>query len=105
MNWNGSRFTLDDVDGADEIAHYFVNFPSDRDFGLMDHEGDTVRAVAWLVFLPSDKPGYGFVHADTPELSITTFEGFRGRGIGSELLSELIAAARRTREHKSERRG
>lgn len=94
MNWNMPRFTFDDVDGSDEIRHYFLNFPSDRDFGVVDHEGDTVRAVAWLVFLPADEPGYGFVHADTPELCITTFEGFRGKGIGSALLSELLASAK-----------
>ena len=94
MNWNTARFGFDDVDGSDEIAHYFRDFPSDRDFGLADEERDSVRAVAWLVFLPEDEPGYGFVDADTPELSITTFEGFRRQGIGGALLSELIAAAR-----------
>jgi ribosomal protein S18 acetylase RimI-like enzyme len=94
MNWDGPRFTLDDVDGSHELSHYFTSFPSGRDFGLADNDGDTVRAVAWLVFLPAEDPGYGFVEADIPELSITTFAGHRGQGIGSALLSELINRAR-----------
>lgn len=94
MNWIGPRFTFDDVDESEELTHYFRTFPRGRDFGLVDNEGGTVRAVAWLVFLPVESPGYGFVDTDTPELSITTFEGFRGKGIGSDLLAQLIASAK-----------
>jgi ribosomal protein S18 acetylase RimI-like enzyme len=94
MNWSGDRFTLDDVDEAPDIVHYFRDFPGERDFGLVDVDGGTPRAVAWLVFLPADRPGYGFVDVDIPELSITTFDGFRGRGIGTALLGKLLDEAR-----------
>ncbi|WP_419817393.1 GNAT family N-acetyltransferase [Glaciibacter flavus] len=94
MNWDEPRFTLDNVDGSHELSHYFSSFPSGRDFGLADDSGNTVRAVAWLVFLPAEDPGYGFVDADIPELSITTFLGHRGQGIGGAILSELISRAR-----------
>ncbi|MBT8163043.1 MULTISPECIES: GNAT family N-acetyltransferase [Arthrobacter] len=94
MNWNTSRFTFEDVDNSDEISHYFRHFPGDRDFGILDHEAGNVRSVAWLVFLPERNPGYGFVNADTPELSITTFDGFRGQGIGTAVLRELIHTAK-----------
>lgn len=94
MNWVEPRFTFADVDGVAEIAHYFRDFPAERDFGLVDYDGETVRAVAWLVFLSADRPGYGFVDANTPELSITTFDGYRGLGIGTALLTQLIVDAR-----------
>lgn len=95
MNWNGEKFTFHDVDAAHAISHYFTNFPSGRDFGLAHHDEDVIRAVAWLVFLPVEDPGYGFVDEETPELSIMTFTGSRGQGIGSTLLSEIINEARR----------
>jgi GNAT superfamily N-acetyltransferase len=94
MNWNGPRFTFEDVDAAPEISHYFTNFPSERDVGLAHHDGDEITAVAWLVFLPATNPGYGFLDAETPELCITAFDGHRGQGIGSALLTELISQAR-----------
>ena len=94
MNWNGTGFTFADVDGSDEFAHYFRNFPSGGDFGFVDEQDDQVRAVAWLIFLTAEDPGYGFVDIETPELSIMTFTNFRGRGIGSALLAELISTAR-----------
>lgn len=94
MNWSGPRFTLDDVDGSEEISRYFVNFPGEQDFGLVDYADDIVRAVTWLVFLPAESPGYGYVDTDTPELCITTFDGFQGIGVGTDLLNRLIASAR-----------
>lgn len=94
MNWSGRHFTAADVDASDEINHYFRTFPSARDLGVADVEGETVRGVAWLVFLPVENPGYGFVDADIPELSITTFEGFRGQGVGTALLIALLTFAR-----------
>ncbi len=97
MNWSGQRFTLADVDASKELSHYFDGFPGERDLGFAMHEGRDVQAVAWLVFLPEHDPGYGFVSADFPELSITTFEPFQGRGFGSALLDHLIAEARTVR--------
>lgn len=61
---------------------------------ILDQEAGYVRSVGWLVFLPESNPGYGFVNADTPELCIMTFVGFRGQGIGSAVLGELIDIAK-----------
>lgn len=92
MNWGGPRFSFADLDQTEELAHYYFNFPAGNDFGMLDeHDGD-VRAVAWLVFFPAEHPGYGFIDEAIPELSITTFDGFRGQGIGERLLREVIAA-------------
>ncbi|QYH35150.1 GNAT family N-acetyltransferase [Salinibacterium sp. M195] len=93
MNWCGPRFSFADLDRSDELAHYYADFPTGNDFGMLDETGGNVRAVAWLVFFSAEHPGYGFVEEIIPELSITTFDGFRGRGIGARLLRELIAAA------------
>lgn len=91
MNWQGPYFTLEDIDATPEISQYFADFPSSGDFGLAHHDGETIKAVAWLVFLPAEDPGYGFIHADTPELCMTTLAPYRCHGIGSALLEELIS--------------
>lgn len=94
MNWCGERFTPADVDASPALSRYVTRFSPERDLGLADDDGGTVRAVAWLVSLPADDSGYGFVAEDIPELSITTLEGWRGQGIGAALLAELLARAR-----------
>ncbi|WP_026037582.1 GNAT family N-acetyltransferase [Salinibacterium sp. PAMC 21357] len=93
MNWCGPRFSFDDLDQSAELAHYYSGFPSGTDFGMLDEADGVTRAVAWLVFFSAEHPGYGFVDAAIPELSITTFEGFRGQGVGSGLLEQLLAEA------------
>ena len=50
--------------------------------------------AAWVRFLSESDPGYGFVDAATPELSMGVVQAWRGRGVGSRLLDALIAVAR-----------
>jgi ribosomal protein S18 acetylase RimI-like enzyme len=57
--------------------------------------GDSVGA-AWLRLLTGDAKGYGYVDDDTPELAIAVLPGHRGRGLGEQMLRELLEAARGT---------
>ncbi|HEU6445224.1 MAG TPA: GNAT family N-acetyltransferase [Gaiellaceae bacterium] len=56
-------------------------------------EGFPIGA-AWFRLFSHDEPGFGFVDEQTPEVAISVVPSRRGRGIGSELLDELIAVAR-----------
>ncbi len=51
--------------------------------------------AAWYRLFQPDRPGYGFVDEETPELSIAVVPSRRGRGLGRELLEGLLAEARR----------
>ena len=57
-------------------------------------EDDRPVGAAWLRLFPSDDPGYGFVAADVPELSIAVASESRGRGVGGRLLDALVDVAR-----------
>lgn len=50
--------------------------------------------AAWLRRFAADDPGYGFVHATIPEVSIAVLDGFRGQGLGGRLLAALTDEAR-----------
>ncbi|MFC2764631.1 MAG: GNAT family N-acetyltransferase, partial [Rothia dentocariosa] len=56
--------------------------------------------VVWLLFLPQDDPGFGFLASGIGELSICVRPGMRGAGIGTELLQRSIAVARTRGERK-----
>jgi ribosomal protein S18 acetylase RimI-like enzyme len=50
--------------------------------------------AAWYRVFKRDRPGYGFVDEETPELSIAVVPSRRGAGIGGELMSAVLAHAR-----------
>ena len=50
--------------------------------------------AAWYRLFAEDAPGYGFVDADTPELTIAVVPSRRGKGLGVQLLDSLLEQAR-----------
>ena len=50
--------------------------------------------AAWYRVFKRERPGYGFVDEQTPELSIAVVPSRRGAGIGGELMSAVLAHAR-----------
>ena len=56
-------------------------------------EGRKIGAAWYRLMLP-EGPGYGFVNAATPELSIGVVSDSRGRGVGGALLKALIRTAK-----------
>ncbi len=66
--------------------------PGDRALVAID-EFQPVGA-AWYRLFDEHEPGYGFVDATTPELTIAIVPSRRGRGLGRDLLDALLAQAR-----------
>lgn len=73
------------------IAHYFREWGRPGDGGLVAEttEGECL-GCAWYRLFPADDPGYGYISAEIPELSIAVAERGRGRGVGTALLTALF---------------
>ncbi|MEU3746025.1 MULTISPECIES: GNAT family N-acetyltransferase [Streptomyces] len=94
-NWNGEqRFTAEELAADPHAARYVDGWPRGGDFGVVAETdaGEPVGA-AWARCLPEDRPGYGFVAADVPELTLGVLSAHRGRGHGRALMEALIRAA------------
>ncbi|MGE5653345.1 MAG: N-acetyltransferase family protein [Bacillota bacterium] len=79
--------------GSGPLAHYLMKWgrPGDRAL-IAEGDGGPVGAAWFRLFSANDK-GYGYVADHIPELTIATVAGVRGMGIGTKLLTLLIAQA------------
>jgi GNAT superfamily N-acetyltransferase len=64
------------------------------DMSVIALEGGFPVGAAWFRLFTRDEPGFGFVDEQVPEVAIAVVPSRRGRGIGSELLDELIEVAK-----------
>jgi GNAT superfamily N-acetyltransferase len=96
VNWSPEwkKKSRERIFSIPQIAHYITGWPRDTDLGtIAEADGHRVGA-AWLRFLPAADPGYGFVAADVPELTIGVAAPWRGRGVGRALLRAVADQAR-----------
>ena len=103
-----------------KTARYIAGWPRDTDLGVIAEAAGLAPATpadpppaelasdeppaepppaasagaAWLRFLPTAEPGYGFVAEDVPELTIGVAASWRNRGLGRALLRSIAAEAR-----------
>ena len=96
LNWTGeARFGLRDVDERPDLRHYTGFRPERGDLGLVAERDGLTVGVAWVLFLAGADRGYGHVADDVPELSLCVWSGYRGQGVGGELLRRVVVEARR----------
>lgn len=86
----------DAVLGDQALAHYVAGWPRDGDLGVVAEAPRPVGA-AWLRLFDPAEPGYGFVSASVPELSMAVVPSRRRHRLGGALLDAIILAARRQR--------
>lgn len=95
FNWDRERFTASDVLLSPEMVYYTELSASRGDFGFVAlTDDDTPVGVAWALFLPPTRPGYGFVQAGIPEVSLWVEKTHRREGIGRALIKALQTGAR-----------
>lgn len=82
------------LDAEIPLTRYVDNWGRSGDLALIAHETGNRIGAAWLRLFPANEAGYGFVDAETPELSIAIVPSRRHHGIGQELLDALLEKAR-----------
>ena len=76
-----------------EIAKYIGQWGTrNKDLALVCEERGELIGAIWARAFPVSNPGYGFIDEQTPELSMAVKSTFRGQGIGTNLIQELIRA-------------
>lgn len=85
--------SLSVVQAQPNLARYVAGWGRGGDMGYVacqDHE--PIGAVWLRLWLGKDK-GFGYVDDSIPELAIAVLPAYRNRGIGTQLLNQLLADA------------
>lgn len=76
------------------VRQYLTDFPTHPgDGGLVAEIPAGPLGAAWHRQMPASHPGYGFVRPDGPEVTIALLPPYRGQGIGTRLLQQLLEDA------------
>jgi ribosomal protein S18 acetylase RimI-like enzyme len=76
------------------LARYALNWGRVGDVGYVAYREMNSIGAAWLrLWLEEDK-GFGYVKDEIPELAIAVLPDYRGQGTGTQLLTQILAAAK-----------
>ncbi|MBE8985833.1 GNAT family N-acetyltransferase [Nostoc sp. LEGE 12450] len=92
---NEGNLTVQDAINNPDLAKYVKNWGCKDDSGfiaILETSNQPVGS-AWLRLLTGENKGYGYVDDQTPELAIAILPQHRNKGIGTQLLTHLLAAA------------
>jgi GNAT superfamily N-acetyltransferase len=81
-------------EGPGPVALYVKGWGRPGDTAVIAVEEAFPVGAAWYRLFDRDRPGYGFVDEETPELAIAVVPSRRGRGIGAALLDALVERAK-----------
>ena len=75
------------------MAKYIGGWKRPDDFGfIVESHGEPAGAI-WARYFAAGDSGYGFVDEETPELTLGVLEGFRGEGVGRQLVQAAVDGA------------
>ena len=88
-NWHVNAF---DTDIA--ISRYADGWGRKGDVALIAMDSGHPVGAGWYRLFPETLQGYGFLDAETPEVTVVVVPTKQGLGIGEKLLASLVERAR-----------
>ena len=85
---------IEQILGEPALRRYHAAWGRPGDGGVVAELEGAPAGAAWYRLFPAAEPGYGFVDAETPELSMAIAPPHRRKGIGSRLIRAAMDRAR-----------
>ena len=81
---------------APMVSKAYEGWGRDGDTALvvLNNETKEIIGAAWVRLFERSDPSYGFIDENTPDMAIAVNAEYRNRGIGTELLKNLVDTVR-----------
>jgi GNAT superfamily N-acetyltransferase len=76
------------------LARHALNWGRIGDLGYVASIDTIPIGAAWLRLWLGEDKGFGYVKDEIPELAIAVLPDYRGQGIGAQLLTQILDAAK-----------
>lgn len=86
--------SLEAVKQNPELTLYAEDWGRAGDLGVGAFVGAQPIGAGWVRLWSGERKGYGYVANDIPELALAVAPDYRGQGIGSQILQEIIDRAK-----------
>lgn len=86
--------TLESVKAQPYLAHYAAGWGRAGNSGFVALVSCAPVGAAWLRLWPDADRGFGYVDDATPELAMAVLPSYQGKRLGTELLTQVLAAAK-----------
>lgn len=90
----GGPLTFDEAMAHPYLKLYYAEWGRPGDVGVIAMDGARPVGACWYRLFTDASHGEGYIDEDTPELAIAVADGYRGRGIGRNLMTALHDRAR-----------
>ena len=97
LDWggNGELPPPEYVLAHEQVVIYHEGWGRPGDVAYVAEEDGRPVGAVWCRLFTEDEHGDGYVDPQTPELAIAVADGWRGRGVGRQLLEAMHERARR----------
>ena len=94
LRYAAHESSLESVQQQPELARYAAGWGRVGDCGYAAWQGAMPTGAAWMRLWSGDDKGFGYISDDIPELGLAVIPDYRGQGIGTRLLTQLLDTAR-----------
>jgi ribosomal protein S18 acetylase RimI-like enzyme len=84
--------SLESVQTQPFLTRYAIDWGRSGDLGVVAELAEQPIGAAWLRLWSADR-GFGYIDDAIPELAMAVAPNYRGQGLGTQLLNQLLASA------------
>lgn len=94
LRYASHESSIESVRQQPYLAHYALDWGRIGDVGYVASSDISPIGAAWLRLWLGKYKGFGYVKDEIPELAIAVLPDYRGQGIGTRLLTQILDAAK-----------